>query len=102
MCYPADHYDGNYIPNWALWFVMQLEEYNARSGDRATIDALQPRVLRLFEFFRQYENEDGLLEKLPSWVFVEWSAAAQFVQDVNYPSNMLYAGALTAAGTHVQ
>lgn len=98
MCYPSDHNDGNYIPNWALWFVMELEEYNARSGDRATVDALQPRVLRLFEFFKQYENQDGLLEKLPSWVFVEWSAAAQFVQDVNYPSNMLYAGALTAAG----
>lgn len=98
MCYPADHYDGVYIPNWALWFVMQLEEYHSRSGDRATVDALRSRVLRLFEFFKQYENEDGLLEKLPSWVFVEWSAAAQFVQDVNYPSNMLYAGALAAAG----
>jgi hypothetical protein len=38
------------------------------------------------------------LEKLPSWVFVEWSGANQFVQDVNYPSNMLYAGALEATG----
>ncbi len=39
-----------------------------------------------------------MLEKLPGWVFVEWSAANDFVQDVNYPSNMLYAGALAAAG----
>ncbi len=98
MCYPADHNDGVYIPNWALWFVVELEEYNVRSGDRATVDALRPRVLKLFDFFKKYENKDGLLEKLPSWVFVEWSAAAQFVQDVNYPSNMLYAGALKAAG----
>jgi hypothetical protein len=52
----------------------------------------------LFDFFKRYENQDGLLEKLPSWVFVEWSAAADFVQDVNYPTNMLYAGVLTAAG----
>src|SRR3970282_1385821 len=37
-------------------------------------------------------------EKLPSWVFVEWSKANDFVQDVNYPSNMLYAGTLAAAG----
>lgn len=98
MCYPADHYDGNYIPNWALWFVVQLEEYAARSPDRGAVDALAPKVLRLMEFFRQYENEDGLLEKLPAWVFVEWSAANRFVQDVNYPSNMLYAAALSAAG----
>jgi alpha-L-rhamnosidase len=38
------------------------------------------------------------LEKLDSWVFVEWSAANDFVQDVNYPTNMLYAAALAAAG----
>jgi alpha-L-rhamnosidase len=97
MCYPADHNDGVFIPNWALWLVVQLEEYAARGGDRAILDGLKARVLRLFEFFRQYENADGLLEKLPSWVFVEWSAANSFVQDVNYPSNMLYAGALSAA-----
>ncbi len=98
MCYPADHNDGVFIPNWALWFVVELEEYLARSGDRATVDALRKRVLRLFDYFRPFLNEDGLLEKLESWVFVEWSKANSFVQDVNYPSNMLYAAALTAAG----
>ena len=98
MCYPADHNDGVFIPNWALWFVVELEEYLARSGDRETVDALRPRVLRLFDYFKKFRNEDGLLEKLESWVFVEWSAANSFVQDVNYPSNMLYAKALEAAG----
>ena len=98
MCYPADHNDGVFIPNWALWFVVELEEYLARSGDREMVDALRPRVLRLLDYFKQFRNEDGLLEKLPSWVFVEWSAANNFVQDVNYPSNMLYAKALDAAG----
>ena len=27
MCYPADHYNGNFIPNWAMWLVLELEEY---------------------------------------------------------------------------
>ncbi|HPM79610.1 MAG TPA: hypothetical protein PLF81_02880 [Candidatus Anammoximicrobium sp.] len=98
MCYPADHNDGVFIPNWALWFVVELEEYAARAGQRTIVDGLRTKVLRLMEFFKQYENEDGLLEKLPSWVFVEWSKANQFVQDVNYPSNMLYAAALSTAG----
>lgn len=97
MCYPADHYDGVYIPNWALWFVAELGEYGSRGGDAALVEALRPRMLKLFDFFKKYENQDGLLEKLPSWVFVEWSEANKFVQDVNYPSNMLYAGALSAA-----
>ncbi len=97
MCYPSDHNDGVFIPNWSLWFVLELDEYLARSGDRALIDALKPKVLALFEYFRPFRNADGLLEKLDSWVFVEWSKANGFVQDVNYPSNMLYAAALTAA-----
>lgn len=98
MCYPSDHPNGQFIPNWAMWFVVQLEEYALRSGDRDLVAALRPRVLKLIEYFRRYENADGLLEKLPSWVFVEWSKANSFVQDVNYPSNMLYAGMLDAAG----
>ena len=98
MCYPADHDDGVFIPNWSLWFVVELEEYLERSGDREMANALRGRVLDLFKYFQRFRNSDGLLEKLESWVFVEWSAANSFVQDVNYPSNMLFARALIAAG----
>ena len=42
-------------------------------------------MLALFDYFERFRNEDGLLEKLESWVFVEWSKANHFVQDVNYP-----------------
>jgi alpha-L-rhamnosidase len=98
MCYPADHYDGVFIPNWAIWFVIQLEEYQARSGNHKLIAALRPRLEALYRYFQKFKNEDGLLEKLDSWVFVEWSKANSFVQDVSYPTNMLYAAALAAAG----
>jgi len=98
MCYPADHPNGNFIPNWAMWFVVQLQEYLQRSGDRELVEQLRPRVENLFTYLAGFKNSDGLLEKLPAWVFVEWSRANDFVQDVNYPSNMLYAGALEAAG----
>jgi alpha-L-rhamnosidase len=98
MCFPADHDNGNFIPNWALWFVLQLEEYLGRSGDRDMIDAFRDRVLKIFDYFRKYENEDGLLENLDGWVFVEWSMANEFVKGVNYPTNMLYAAALRVAG----
>jgi alpha-L-rhamnosidase len=98
MCYPADHYNGRFIPNWAMWFVIQLEEYLARSGDRELVDALRPKIMSLLKYFERFKNEDGLLEKLESWVFVEWSKANRFVQDVSYPTNMLYAAVLAAAG----
>lgn len=97
MCYPANSHNGAFIPNWAMWFVLQLEEYAARSGDTAMLEAARGKVTGLIEYLRGYRNADGLLEKLPSWVFVEWSEANEFVQDVNYPSNMLYAAALAVA-----
>jgi len=96
MCYPADHPDGVFIPNWAMWLVLQLQEYLGRSNDRELVERFRPRVLALLDFLEEYRNELGLLEKLPSWVFIEWSAANDFVQDVNYPTNMLYARTLEA------
>ncbi|MEA2062846.1 MAG: hypothetical protein U9P14_04035 [Gemmatimonadota bacterium] len=97
MCYPADHLRGSFIPNWALWFVLQLEEYALRSGDIQTVEALKSRVMNLFDYFNKFKNEDGLLERLEGWVLIEWSKTNEFTQDVNYPSNMLYAMALDAA-----
>ncbi len=98
MCYPADHYDGGFNNNWPMWFLVQLEKYLDRSGDREMIGAFRPRVLRLLEYFKPFENSDGLLEKLKGQVFVEWSKSNDYVQDVNYPTNMLYAAALAAVG----
>lgn len=98
MCYPADHEDGKFIPNWAMWFVLELEEYLGRSGDRDLIDRARKRLYALADYFRKFENENGLLEKLESWVFVEWSRAndKDVVQDVNFPTNMLYMRMLRA------
>jgi len=98
MCYPADHNDGVFIPNWAMWFVIQLQEYLERTNDRELVNALKPKVLNLLDYFGPFENESGLLEKLESWIFIEWSEANRFVQDVNYPTNMLYAATLETAG----
>ena len=94
MCYPSDHRSGRYIPNWAMWFVIEVGEYLERSGDRTTVDALRPRLEKLVEFLWKYRNADGLLEKLPSWVFIEWSKANDYVRDVSYPSNATWAEVL--------
>ena len=96
MCYPSDHPNHVFIPNWTMWFVLELDEYLARSGDRATVDALKPRLVKLIDYLKTFRNPDGLLEKLPSWVFVEWSEANKLVKDVNYPSNMTWAEVLDA------
>jgi len=97
MCYPSDHNDHVFIPNWAMWFVLELEEYLHRTGDRGLVDALKRKVYGLLDYFKPFLNRDGLLERLDQWIFIEWSEAAKFVRDVSYPTNMLYAGMLDAA-----
>ncbi|WP_312372790.1 alpha-L-rhamnosidase-related protein [Lachnoclostridium sp.] len=98
MCYPADHYDSVFIPNWSLWFVLELYEFYQRTNDKQMVERSKVRVYQLFEYFQKYENEYGLLEQLDGWIFVEWSKCNDFIQDVNYPTNMLYSYALKVAG----
>ncbi|MCE5345539.1 MAG: hypothetical protein LLG13_04510 [Bacteroidales bacterium] len=98
MCYPSDHYNGSFIPNWAMWFVIQVCDYSHRGGDPVLIESLKPKVKGVLDYFSRLENEDGLLENLKGWIFVEWSKANSFVNGVNYPSNMLYSAALAEAG----
>jgi len=96
--FPSESLQDHYIPNWAMWFVIELKDYYLRTGDRALIDSAKKRVLDLVDFFSEYENEFGLLEDLQSWVFVEWSICnnKEYVKGVNYPSNMLYSAMLEA------
>lgn len=94
--YPGGILWSNFIPNYTMWLVMQMEEYVERFGDREFAAKAKPTVLGTIRFLRKFKNADGLLENLPGWVFVEWSKANQLVQDVNYPSNMMYARMLEA------
>ncbi len=97
MCYPSDFYDGNFLPQWTMWLVLQLKEYLLRSNDVDLINRFENKIHNLLAFFEKYENEDGLLESLPGWNFIEWSKANDFVSGVSYPTNMLYSAALKAA-----
>lgn len=95
MCYPSEHPGGRFIPQWSLWFILQLPEYKARNP-KADMAYFRDTVYGILGFFAKYENEFGLLEDLPSWNFVEWSMANKWCDGLNFPTNMLYAAALCA------
>ncbi len=94
MSYPSDILFGQFVPHFPMWFILQLEEYLSRSNDRELIDDLKIRVLDVLNYYESFKNEDGLLENLDGWMLIEWSEANKFVQDVNYPTNMLFAATL--------
>ena len=92
-CFPAQHHDHAYIPNWAMWFVLELYDYFLRTSDREIVERAKEKVYGVVDFFTPFLNEYGLLENLRGWIFLEWSVSndAAYVSGVNFPSNMLYA-----------
>ena len=94
MCYPSDFLDKIYIPNWAMWYVLELRDYKRRSGDGAFVESCREKVYDLVHYLERHTGKSGFLEKLEGWVFVEWSKANDFTQDVNFPTNMLYSAML--------
>lgn len=98
MCYPSDESNENtFIPQWTMWYILEVEEYVNARGHQKDRELFRKTVEDLLTFYEGYENEDGLLEDLPSRNFVEWSAANTWTKNVNYPTNFLYAQALEAA-----
>ncbi len=98
MCYPADLKKENlFIPQWNMWYVLEVRDYILKRGHESEKEDFRTSVMGVLGFLQSYENEHGMLERLPSWNFVEWSRANDWTNDVNYPTNFLYAGTLLAA-----
>jgi alpha-L-rhamnosidase len=98
MCYPADHFNGEFIPNCAMWYGINACEYCVKTGDEAFAAQIKDQIYAIIKYFEDFENEYGLIESLKSWVFVEWSEANSkpFVSGLNFPSNMMYQAMLEA------
>lgn len=97
MCYPADsgHVESQpYIPQWCMWYVLEVRDYLTERNPDKDPALFRDSVMGVVNFLAGYENEDGLLEDLPGWNFVEWSDANKWVRNVNYPTNFLYAEVL--------
>ena len=98
MVFPSDAEEGKkFIPQWTMWYILEVDEYINKRGHASERELFRETVEGLLDFYSRYINEDGLLERLPSWNFVEWSVANQWTKDVSYPTNFLYAEVLDAA-----
>ena len=98
-CYPSDAPPGGtFIPQFTMLFILQVEEYLCKRGHMDQKELFKEKIYGLLSMYRRYENEDGLLENLPSWNFVEWGPANDWIQDVSYPTNFLYSRVLKVIG----
>ena len=90
MCYPNDHKNGIFIVNWTIFLYLELEQYTKRSGDASLQNDFKGKAYEFSNYLEKFENEYGLLENVEGWIFIEWSKSNEFVDGVNFPSNMLY------------
>lgn len=100
MCYPASFPSGDFIVNWGFYYILELDHYIERYGPPSFIEDSKSLIKGFLNYVASFHNEDGLLENLPGWIFVEWSEEneEQSTEGVNYPSNFLYGKALKCAG----
>ncbi|MBE7086668.1 MAG: hypothetical protein E7369_00025 [Clostridiales bacterium] len=100
MSYPSEVYYGMFIPNWTLWYILELEKFGRFNPKSDILQLSKDKVYGILNYFTKFENELGLLEDLENWVFVEWSGAndPDHLRGVNVPSNILYVKAMRCAG----
>ena len=61
------------IPDYSLWYVQGLWEHYLYTGDAELLNRLYPQVLKILYAHLEYINENGLLENMPYWVFIDWA-----------------------------
>ncbi|MBP5466634.1 MAG: hypothetical protein J6Y43_03625, partial [Clostridia bacterium] len=90
MCLYVNPFQKLYMPTWAMWFVMEIDDYLSRTGDKEFTDKFREKIYGLIEWFNGYVNEYGLLEDVDGQLFIEWSKANDFTAGVYFPAFMLF------------
>ena len=67
---PQEHPFG--IPTFMCQWVTMILDNDRYAGQRDLTKTLYPHVLRLMDYFKNYENADGLLENMPGFAFLDW------------------------------
>ncbi len=61
------------ITDYCLYWLMTIREYIRYTGDREIVAELFPAVVKAIAWFERHLDDDGLLNDLPHWLFVDWA-----------------------------
>ena len=96
MCYPGEN--NGVIEQWVMWYILELEMYLKRRKDNR--EYFKSFCYKYINYLSGFDCGNGLITRPNGWNFIEWSDANEFAEesDISYPTNMLYARVLEAAG----
>ncbi|MGA2246957.1 MAG: alpha-L-rhamnosidase [Verrucomicrobiota bacterium] len=96
--YPS--YQPQYSTTYSLIWALMLNDYAFWRNDPAFVKARSIGLRAMLEEFESYVNNDGLLENLPGWSFMDWvpqwsnGDAPDGAAGVSSVNNLLYVYAL--------
>lgn len=61
------------LADFCLHWIMTIYEYYMYTGDADLVRQLYPHVRLAIGWFERYLNQDGLLERVPHWTFIDWA-----------------------------
>lgn len=68
--YPSSH--TQIISTFSLFYIFMLKEYYMWTGDCQTIRRYRPDIDLITDYYERKKNEEGLLEDIGYWEFVDW------------------------------
>jgi len=70
--YPTD-WDGGFLPDYTLIWIMTIWDDYFWTGDDSMIRELFPAVQKALTWFEGYVDDDDLLANVPGWIFIDWA-----------------------------
>jgi alpha-L-rhamnosidase len=71
---PGDHdVLATTIVDYSLAWVLTAHEYYRYTGDQALIKEIYPHLRLAMDWFERHLDENGLLGRVPGWVFIDWA-----------------------------
>ncbi len=83
------------IPDYSLWWVIALWRHYEYTGDARYVHECYPEMQRIMRTHLEFLNEDGLIDEMIGWVFIDWANVD--TRGVCAPYNAIFAGACDAA-----
>ncbi|MFD2332880.1 family 78 glycoside hydrolase catalytic domain [Cohnella sp. GCM10020058] len=69
--YPDGHHNYPPIPSFCLHWVSSFGEYMDAYGDDGLLTQWWPNIVQALRWFSGFENEQGLLEDVPYWAYID-------------------------------
>jgi alpha-L-rhamnosidase len=79
MFAPGDHKtDGLLIPDWTLQWILAAGDHWRYAGDRATVAAIFPSIVKALAWFERLLSPACLVADMPYWHFMDWAGVGRY------------------------